>query len=76
MKIEILIITIIAAVHCEECGKQKSAHALVYGGTTTKPGEWPWLIPLMNRKTDEFFCGSNLISHQHVLTGNYLTIDS
>lgn len=53
----------------EICGVPKSVHGLVYGGTIASQGELPWLAPLFYRKNDGFFCNSNLISHQHVLTG-------
>jgi secreted trypsin-like serine protease len=67
----IVLFCIASSSVCEECGKQKSAHQLVYGGTATSPAQWPWLVPLLYKANNEFFCTANLISHQHILTGKY-----
>lgn len=53
----------------EECGVQKSGNPLVFGGTAVSAGDFPWVVPLFRKYNDKFFCGSNLISRQHVLTG-------
>lgn len=53
----------------EECGHRKSVNPLVFGGTAITAGDAPWLVPLIRKLNNKFFCGSNLISHQHILTG-------
>ncbi|KAG5677123.1 hypothetical protein PVAND_006905 [Polypedilum vanderplanki] len=64
-----LILSSIALVFgFDECGIPRWGHGLIYGGETIHPGEWPWLVPLFFRQNNEFFCSSNLISHQHLLT--------
>lgn len=53
----------------QECGKAKSPDGLIYGGKFIKPGQYPWIVPLFYKHSDGFFCNSNLISAQHLLTG-------
>lgn len=60
---------IVVAACEEECGQQKSIRPLISGGKAVNVGDYPWVIPLIRKFGDKFFCGSNLISHQHVLTG-------
>lgn len=72
MKIFLLtLIIVIAAVVAgeEECGQRKSVNPLVFGGTAVSSGDFPWVVPLIRKFNNKFFCGSNLISRQHVLTG-------
>lgn len=53
----------------EVCGKRKGATGKVFGGNQVKKGEWPWLVAFTQRYEKEFFCGGNLISQKHVLSG-------
>lgn len=73
LKFYLVFIVIISANYssAQECGKQQSAHQLIYGGNVVTEGEWPWIASLFLRATNEFFCSANLISHQHLLTGEY-----
>ena len=63
------IVCIKYAAAQDTCGRQQSAHQLIYGGSAVTQGEWPWVVSLVEKKNNQFFCGGNLISHQHVLTG-------
>lgn len=51
------------------CGKTLMLSGLVKGGSQAKRGQWPFLAALENREGRKFFCGGNLISSRHVLTG-------
>lgn len=64
-----IIIMITLAASDEDCGRRTSIHPLIFGGSAVNVGDFPWLIPLIRKFNDKFFCGSNLITHQHVLTG-------
>lgn len=76
MKSVFIVITLIASIaSAEECGKQKSANAFVFGGSAVSVGDHPWIVPLIRKYNDKFFCGSNLISRQHVLTGKRASIE-
>lgn len=65
----IVIVSIQIATAQGICGKQQSAHQLVFGGSAVTEGEWPWVVSLFEKRGDQFFCSANLISHQHLLTG-------
>ncbi len=65
----IVSISLVASGQEQECGHRKSVNPLVYGGTAVQHGDFPWVVPLIRKFNDKFFCGSNLISRQHVLTG-------
>jgi secreted trypsin-like serine protease len=60
---------LVTLVVSQECGVVKYTSELIYGGQYAKKGAWPWLVALHDSKTDEFFCGSTLVSPKHVLTG-------
>ncbi|XP_070510027.1 uncharacterized protein [Chironomus tepperi] len=64
----IAIVCLNSATAQETCGKQQSAHQLIYGGSAVAKGEWPWIVSLFTKRNNQFFCSGNLISHQHVLT--------
>lgn len=65
-----VLIAVFENILCQEvCGKQKSAHQLIYGGSVVARGEWPWVVSLFEKHNNEFLCSANLISHQHLLTG-------
>lgn len=53
-----------------DCGKVNYAEGNVIGGTTTKRGQWPFLVIMYNLESGKFFCAGNLITHQHVLSGD------
>lgn len=58
-----------------ECGIVTLIQGQSIGGTETKRGQWPFLVALHNIEKQKFFCGGNLISAKHVLTGNLSTIN-
>ncbi|KAJ6628670.1 Plasma kallikrein [Pseudolycoriella hygida] len=68
----IISMTLVASQ--EECGQRKSANPLVFGGTAVTAGDFPWVVPLIRKFNDKFFCGSNLISRQHVLTAAHCIV--
>lgn len=61
-------------VQAQECGNVKYTSGLIIGGEYAKRGQWPWLCAIHDSTSDEFFCGSTLISKKHVLTGE-LTVN-
>lgn len=65
-----VVISLVASE--EECGQRKSVNPLVFGGTAVQQGDFPWVVPLIRKYDNKFFCGSNLISRQHLLTGENL----
>jgi secreted trypsin-like serine protease len=42
---------------------------LIYGGKEVKRGEWPWIVAFAYKPRNTFFCGGNLISNKHILSG-------
>lgn len=73
MKLNCMLIlvfsTFLDRTNAQECGTQKGVYPLVYGGTYVNSGQWPWIVPLFYKHNDAFFCNSNLISAQHLITG-------
>lgn len=68
----IAYLIILDPTYGQECGKTKTPEGLIYGGKYIKPGQYPWIVPLLFRHSDKFFCNSNLISAQHLLTGKLI----
>lgn len=54
-----------------KCGKAPVLSGRVIGGTQANRGQWPFLVALEYREGNELFCGGNLISSRHVLTGEF-----
>lgn len=54
-----------------KCGGVKFAEGLVRGGTRAQRTEWPFIAALYQKNPTKFFCGGTIISHRHVLTGNF-----
>lgn len=79
IKLKLLCLSLVACcvitVEAQECGNVKFSSELIYGGEYAKRGQWPWLCTLHDTESDEFFCGSTLISSTHVLTGEFIIID-
>lgn len=74
MKQFLFIYLLISLVYAQssqtkDCGKRKGATGTAFGGNQVKRGEWPWLVAFTQRYEKEFFCGGNLISQKHVLSG-------
>lgn len=59
------------------CGKRQgfvppdTLTALIIGGKPVEIGEYPWMVAMftLERRKSSFFCGGNLISDTHVITG-------
>lgn len=64
-----VILKFVIIAIAQECGNIKYSSELIFGGKYAKRGQWPWLCTLHDSDSDEFFCGSTLISTRHVLTG-------
>lgn len=60
-------------INCE-CGKQHLGTGLIFNGDTSVRGQWPWLAPFFEIKesSENFICGSTLISNLHVVTGDLI----
>lgn len=54
-----------------DCGLSDQASGLIIDGKNVSKGKWPWLVALLRRENEKFFCGASLISSYHVFTGNY-----
>jgi secreted trypsin-like serine protease len=64
-----VIVQCVIIALAQECGIVKYSSELIFGGDYAKKGQWPWLCTLHDVESEEFFCGSTLISNRHVLTG-------
>lgn len=64
-----IILKLAVVAVAQECGNVKYSSELIFGGKYAKRGQWPWLCTLHDTESDEFFCGSTLISNRHVMTG-------
>lgn len=53
----------------QECGKPQVLSGLIFNGEEAIKGEFPFLMALFEIARDKFFCGANLISKRHALTG-------
>lgn len=54
-----------------------SSNPLSVGGSYINHGECPWLCPLFYEepgKNAAYFCGTSLITNQHVLTGEFCLV--
>lgn len=52
-----------------DCGTTSYSVGQIVEGTEAKPGQWPFMAALVMKANKEFFCGGNLITKRHVLTG-------
>lgn len=52
-----------------KCGEVSYVQGSVIGGNATIRGQWPFLVALHHLKLEKFFCGGNLFTSKHVLTG-------
>lgn len=67
----VLIVKLAIIATAQDCGNVKYSSELIFGGKYAKRGQWPWLCTLHDQESDEFFCGSTLISTRHVVTGEF-----
>jgi hypothetical protein len=58
---------------CVECGKRYGHSGLIFGGKEVKIGDWPWLVALVHKELNTFFCSGSLVSSRHVLTGLFFS---
>lgn len=65
---------LVVLVTSQECGIVKYTSELIYGGQYAKKGAWPWLVAMHDATTEEFFCGSTLVSDKHILTGENIIL--
>ncbi|XP_044584591.1 proclotting enzyme-like isoform X2 [Cotesia glomerata] len=49
------------------CGVSSKGWTRVVGGQPANPKEWPWMVALIRRDSDQY-CGGVLITDRHVLT--------
>lgn len=56
-------------IHNDGCGRKSGGVGLVFGGDQVRKGDWPWLVAFVYWPGEQFFCGGNLISRKHVLSG-------
>lgn len=67
----VFLFSLITLCVADECGERSFKKYLVVGGTQSSPGEWPWLASLHYLKTNNYFCGSSLISNDLLVTGEF-----
>lgn len=53
------------------CGAGSVTSNRILGGTETVKGQFPFMVALMKAADRRFFCGGNLITSRHVLTGEF-----
>jgi hypothetical protein len=51
------------------CGQTSFSAGLIVKGDEVKRGEFPFLVALLRLSDQKFFCGANLITQKHALTG-------
>lgn len=64
----IILMQIVAVFGSESCGSNVKGTGLIIGGSFSEKNQWPWLVALVNKSDENFFCGGTLISKRHVLT--------
>lgn len=52
----------------KNCGRTQHKLGLVKCGDHSRPGDYPWLVSIHKKESDEFACNGHLISNRHVLT--------
>ena len=54
-----------------QCGQRKvfKTSGLVFGGTASYAGKWPWFASLHLKKDEKYYCGATVINEKHLLTG-------
>lgn len=61
------------------CGKSALIkNILSINGRPTKEGQFPWIVPLFDRRGNrklEYFCGSSLVSRKHLLTAAHCVVN-
>lgn len=55
------------------CGAGSISTSRILGGTETIKGQFPFMVALLKGPGRKFFCGGNLITSKHVLTGEFTT---
>lgn len=56
------------------CGNPDRSRGFIMNGKTFTRGLLPWMAALMVKvpnDSEQYFCGGNLISRKHVLTGSF-----
>lgn len=56
------------------CGIDRPLRAVIKSGKVTQRGQYPFLVALIYRENKKYFCGGNLITSRHVLTGDFLIV--
>lgn len=51
------------------CGRMSQIVQRIIGGTPVENGQWPFVVSLLFKSLNQFFCGGTLITSKHVLTG-------
>lgn len=59
-----------------KCGRRFGKTALIFGGNPANQHAWPWLVALIYRHTDKFFCAGSLINRKLVLSGELNVLES
>jgi secreted trypsin-like serine protease len=59
----------ISSSHLKTCGRTKYNAGLIVNGEDVKRGEFPFVVSLLKLKNQKYFCGANLITQKHALTG-------
>lgn len=66
----LLITLFLGGCSCQigNCGTAGAPTGLVFNGTLSKKGQWPWLVAVYSIDSDQYFCGGTLISSRFVST--------
>jgi hypothetical protein len=65
----VFLAALLATCNGQDCGRVKVLVALSIGSEYAMKGQWPWLVPLLKNDSNKFFCGSTILSQNHLLTG-------
>jgi secreted trypsin-like serine protease len=52
-----------------QCGASVVGRGNIVGGEDTKIHSWPWLVALIQKPKNDFFCSGSLISAKYVISG-------
>jgi hypothetical protein len=69
--IVLFFISFLATANGQFCGRSQVANSLSIGSEYAMRGQWPWLVPLLKKDRNKYFCGSTIVGQNHLLTGKF-----
>uniref|UniRef100_A0A182PAZ8 Peptidase S1 domain-containing protein n=1 Tax=Anopheles epiroticus TaxID=199890 RepID=A0A182PAZ8_9DIPT len=78
----VLFVSVLAVRHtsAQECGKvQVLKQGLIFGGTASMPGMWPWHVAVFHRESPRrtsYKCGGTIINRDTILTAYHCVVEN